>query len=1215
MTGLKPSGPPKSRSISPVSVNSSQSTVKITKTETIKPEPPVRKSSFTSPNRLVSSRLLQFQKGLPEAEINDKPSKEEDLKSDDKKISSRTTSATASSPRIVDARPPRQLSKTSNGLGGKSSVSKVTKSKVASASHPSKPSIKPKPTTVSAASGSSKTKSDLKTPSVPVSSRTKSPIHSGSRQTSMPKATKAKLLASKSSHSFSTDSTTVSESKEAKNEEKSVKSVGNSKLPVHRSYSSPKTARKQFGSAKSSSTARSAMKTPSRVTSVPVPTKPKPPPAPASKPYQSKINKAKANTQSSQQPVCSAVSINNEKETDHLLDNEEPVDVSVSEISISLSEDEVPMKSKPNQEALSSTETTDITLEPKGKMTAPNVAVKCEACSPINNGDEDIYNNVHPPNTTSDKSSSSKDDATSSSSKVSMEDNSFSDIGDDTVNLLDVPTKSISKDNSASDNDLAKIKEDASSGHTDMKILSQPSKEKEPISVPLLQQTPDNLIAVDQQDTAMNTDDDIYDDVVVQSTVTVSLQEKSVIDTGIDDQLSVITSTNVTMDASNFQIPVKKQSLSTAGKPKIESCDVTSDETNGGKILLSNQQAPLSESQAIYDDIVYPVPHHKQGAYDNEDFQVAELCVSPRQSRVASFERAGDRNIRCRDSGLGIEAYYDKIDHSGDGITEPAFYDQIRENREQLETISSSEDILQSEGSSENVLVTNLEAPSLPPRSEDMIKEINESSSNLTGTLLEVSTKVIETMTVESGFEDQYFDGDASRDVTAGVMSKAKPDPLVIRKSNVNSPPPLPPRRPRSTQLDADDVPLKSPGYLSQRASSNSPQPTLLPQRKISAPVLPTSPKDFASSSSSLAPSHSAVSIISGRSEDRYPTDCGSDVSSLVDVGSEFASTEHKKEKSKLLGIFTRKKSDKKKKTDTGEDFESTRPRAGSMGQNLHRKKNSRHAIKKKGSVPPEIQFVPPEADYSLPDPLYFADDISYDECTVIRNNYKSPPPNSNQLSNNFIPGATSSSTTLNNVVPALVENQDIDSHTTLIKNDETQISVESLGSFTQNFEDSSGWFDDLYDMVANSGTYITETLDVKLTVTAEKNDDIYDTVASDLPDKGKLGVEGSPNLNRVSSSVDSSGSFDSLEDEEDHLSPLNSELSNSMKGRSLPQRSLRTKEASPTRPKSYSNANQTVEIVKNLQISRSLRPTDDIKEVSMYVLVGLWTLMLNIHH
>ena len=1111
MTGLKPSGPPKSRSISPVSVNTSQLTVKTTKIETVKPDPPLRKSSLASPSRLVSSRLLQFQ---PEAEINDKPSKVEDMKSDDKKISSRPTSARAISPRTVDARPPRPSNKTPNGLGGKSSVSKVTKSKAASASHPSKPSIKPKPATVSAASSTSKTKSDLKTPSVPVSSRTKSPIHSGLRQASIPKTTKAKLQASKSSHSLSTDS---SDSKEAKNEEKPVRSLGDSKLPVHRSYSSPRTTRKQFGSAKSSSTARSAVKTPSRVASVPVPKKPKPPPVLAPKPYQSKINKTKANTRSSQQPVCSAVSI---IETDHLLDNEEPVSVTVSEISISLSENEVPVDSKPNQEALSSIAKIEIanTLGPKEKMNASNVVVKSEPCSPTNNGDEDIYDDViHLPNTNSVKSKSSKGDATSSSCKV---DDSSGDIGDDTVNSLHVSTKSISQHT-----------DNASSSRTDMKILSQPNKEKEPVSL-------------------------------------------------------------------SFKIPVEKQSLSTTVQSvpaKIESFDITSDETNDREVLSPYQQAPLSESQALYDDIVYPAPLHKSYAVDNEDFQVAELCVSPRQSRVASFKRAGDRNICCRDSGLGIEAYYDKIDHSGDGITEPAFYDQIGENREQLEPISSSEDILQSEGSSENVLVTNLEVPPLPPRSEDMIKEINESSSNLTGKLLEVSTKVIETMTVESGFEDQYFDGDTSR---ARVMSKTKPGPLVITKSNDNSPPPLPLRRPCSTQLDADDVPLKSPSNLSQRASSNSPQPSLLRQRKISAPVLPMSPKDFVSSSSSLAPSHSAVSIISGRSEDRYHTDCGSDVSSLIDVGGEFVTTEHKKEKSKLLGIFSRRKSEKKKKTDTAEDCESTRPRAASMGQNLHRKKNSRHAIKKKGSVPPEIQFVPPEADYSLPDPLHFADDINYDDCTVIKNNWKSPPPNSDQSSNDFFSSAALSSTaevSSNDVVPEI---QDISSHTTLIRNTEIQKSVESLGSFTQNFEDSSGWFDDLYDMVANSGSYITETSDVKLTVTAENIDDIYDSVAPDLPDKGKLGVKDSPNLNRVSSSVDSSGSFDS--DEEDHLSPSNSELSDSMKGRSLPQRSQRIKEASAARPRSYAyNVNQTVEIVNNLQMSKSLRPTDDIKEVS----------------
>ena len=92
----------------------------------------------------------------------------------------------------------------------------------------------------------------------------------------------------------------------------------------------------------------------------------------------------------------------------------------------------------------------------------------------------------------------------------------------------------------------------------------------------------------------------------------------------------------------------------------------------------------------------------------------------------------------------------------------------------------------------------------------------------------------------------------------------------------------------------------------------------------------------------------------------------------------------------------------------------------------------------------------------------------------------------------------------------------------------------------------------------------------------------------------------------RVSSSVDSSGSFDSLEeDEDDQLSPLKLDLSDTLKGRSLPQNSLQTKVTSPPRPRSYSNAIVDIGTGKNLQLSKSLRPIEDIKEVSIYSVIG----------
>ena len=1132
-------------------------------------------------------------------------------------------------------------------------MSKVTGLKVASPLHHlSKPSIKPKPALASVTTDS-KTKSDLRTPSRPNAVQTtghKSSVHSSLTQSNGRKTTKSKspVPVLKSPHlvPVSTIDTTVAtstaEAKGVKSEDKSARSkhlrqddsrkidshrlsqfkkpldfskssdgnktldgsktVDGSKLHVKQSYGSPKANRRQFVSAKSSTT-KSALRTPSRASSVPVPKKPKPPPVLGSKPARNEISKKIKGTAESLTPLQRSVS------SDSTVATKEPDSLSGS------------VNSKPNQETASPTETSmvsETTLESKEKVTRLKTLSKSEAI------DENIYDDVlHLPRATNTipSKNSTEDDALLSSSEIKE---AAGNIGDDIVHPVDVDilAKSTTKNgsDSISNNDLAEIQGDARSIDTGITISSQPNEGKKDVpeqnrsetnSVALVQQSPVSLVMVNQRKEE-HTADEIYDDIVVQNTIRVSVQENVIVDVSNDQ--SVATSATVTLETS---IAIDNQSP-LAETTKREPCDVTghgSIEEQASKTQSPPEQTQHTESEALYEDVVHldELPHKKQTTFNtpsDEDFQVAELCVSPRQSRVASFQRAGDKNFGYRDSGLGIEAYYDKIGHSDDVIEEPAFYDQIGEGREQLETISSTEDVLQSESSTENVLVvTDLEPPPLPPRSEDLIKEIDqnkkdgENKSNLSGGLLDVSTKVTEMTTVESGFEDQCFDGEASKGLPTRKTSKEKPDPLVITKPCDNSPPPLPPRRPQSTQLDTDDVPLRSPGFLSQRASSGSPQLPLLPQRKISAPQLPSSPRDFVSSSSSLAPSHSAVSIISGRSEDRYPTDAGSDVSSLVDVGGELTATEHKKEKSKFsLNIFSRKKSEKKKKTDNAEDSDHARPRASSMGQSLHRKKSSRHAVKKKGSVPPDMQYLPTNADYSLPDPLYFADDKNYDDCTVIKNNWKSPTPDSNRLSSNFFStDATPTMVSSNDVGPELLEVQE-NEHSELNKNKHIQKSMESLGSFTQNFEDSSGWFDDIYDMVANSTTYITETSEVKLTVTTEiKDDDTYDTVAPDLlPDVGKLVVTDSPNLNTKSSSVDSSGSFDSFEeDEDDHLSPLNSEFSDTLKGHSLPQRSVQTKVASPARPRSYSNVNQTVEIVKSLQISRSLRPAEDIKEVS----------------
>lgn len=1221
---------PKARSTSPISVGTSQITVKTAKTETVRPEPPVRKSSLTSAtaNSLVSSRLLQFQSHCSETEKSLKPrsvGKAVSLGTSQdvdgtctlsvKKAPSPTHATGGGSTRnslkrmVSDGRPPRPLSKTVNGSVCKNNESRTAKLKATSSQQTSKPSVKPKPS-VSAASVT-KTKSDLRTASKPNSA--KSPVHSGLRQPSRPKQPKAKspvssveTVVTNSTDAIAT-ATGTAVTKVIKEEEKSKRVLQDtaskmdsqfkrsSDRTITNTYTSkvgsPKIIRKQFGSAKGTPATRSAIKAPSRALSAPVPKKPKPPPILSPKPAlnENTSNKAGSVFESlipSQQPKPSC-SAGEQNDTDVLSGNKTLVN------------------NKPNQEILSSTEisiATEATLESKEKATRQDT-LNNSTHLPVENNDEDIYDDViHSPTT---------NNSSSSAEVLNVKNHSTGDIPDDIVVSMQSSTKH-DDNNSLSSNKVVEVKENENSDDTGIKITaisSQPNEEKEQSvsetnSDSLVQQS--SVLALNKQEQSVVSADDIYDDVVVHNTSTISVQENSLACVSSDDQVMIISTatTTVSMKMSNLQISMDKQSLPTESlsiSHKNKAVNEIRHDQIGNEVLTSHQHKQFTENEALYDEVIHSERllqsnHQTINKASDEDFQVAELCVSPRQSRVASFQRAGDKSFSCRDSGLGIEAYYDKVGHPDDYATGPSYYDQIGGAREQLEAISSTEDVLQSESSTENILVVkDLEPPALPPRSEDMIKEINESKSNLTVTSLEVSSKV-EMTTVESGFEDHCVDGYYEEALKDRVATKVKPDPLVIPKSYDDSPPPLPPRRPHSTQLDADDMPLRSPGFLSQRESSSSPQLPLHPQRKVSAPQLLSSPKEFASSSSSLAPSHSAVSIISGRSEDRNITDGGSDVSSLVDVGGELTTTEHKKEKSKFsLGFFSRKRSDKRKKCDNAEDAEHTRPRASSMGQNIHRKKSSRNAVKKKGSVPPEIQL---PSEYSLPDPIHFADDAEYDDCTVIKNNWKSPPPDSNDVSNSFRADTISSGITM-------VSSNDAEQGSDLTKNREIQKSTDSLGSFTQNFEDSSGWFDDVIHMATDSSTYIAEISEVKLTVTTENNENVYDTVAPDLlPEQGKLVVTDSPNLNtRVSSSVDSSGSFDSLEEDEDddHLSPLTSDVSNALKGHSLPHRPVQTKLASPqSRPRSYSNVNQADDIVKNIQMDRNIRQIEDIKEVSI---------------
>ena len=617
--------------------------------------------------------------------------------------------------------------------------------------------------------------------------------------------------------------------------------------------------------------------------------------------------------------------------------------------------------------------------------------------------------------------------------------------------------------------------------------------------------------------------------------------------------------------------------------PQLQYVEETMAEMNYGNIHeMGDTGVKQSELQSSSDD----------------DIEVVELTQSPRQSRVARFQRAVDKDFGCRDSGLGIEAYYDKIDIPSDVAIEPAFYDEIN-NREQLETISSTEDVLQTESSTEDVInFADLAPPPLPPRSDTMIEE--KMIHDLPRHLVEESPKLIEATTVESGFEDQWLDGQNSEERGRSKQSAVEQESL---QDNGNSPPPLPPRRPRSSLVSLEDKPNSPPidKDISHRSRSGSPQVTTLPPRGSSSPQLHSS-KELASSNSSLAPSHSAVSILSSRSEN--VTDVGSDASrpnSFVESGGETPS-EHKKEKSKFsLGIFSRKKSDRRKKsvdksteksTENTEEIEHIRPRASSLGHSLARKKSSRQAMKKKGSVPPELE-------YSLPDPIHIVGDEEYDDCTVIQNNWKSPPA---QESTNA--DATIAHASLNDLGPE-IKNVTQAASCSLENQREVKKSTESLGSFTQNFEDSSGWFDDIYDMVANSST--TSVTDGTPTIAVNNEDEIYDAVAPDLvPNTNKTSgltvmVTDSPNLNKRASgesSYDSSGSFDSYDEENegDELAPLNSELSPAtIKGRTMPQRQSQAKSQSQYRPRScsYNDANQIIQIVQ------TKRNIEEIKEVS----------------
>jgi len=730
---------------------------------------------------------------------------------------------------------------------------------------------------------------------------------------------------------------------------------------------------------------------------------------------------------------------------------------------------------------------------------------------------------------------------------------------------------------------------DCSSGTTTGSTKHTTSNEVEPVTLTAGDAYDDNCtgtslkLATSSELEAHNADD-IYDDVL-------SLK--------VDHKLSFEASRR--MQSLDTDIPPcvqKQEQVSKSPSPQLQQIK----EVRQSPVLQCVEETAV---EMRYDNIVETgdtgIMQSGFQSSSDDDIEVVELTQSPRQSKVALFQRAVDKDFGYRDSGLGIEAYYDKIGVPSDVTIEPVLYDKIS-NREQLETISSTEDVLQTESSTEDVIkFADLAAPALPPQSDTMIEK--EEKHDFPRQLVEESPKLIEATTVESGFEDHWLGGQNSEEKGSNSNPSTNEQGSLQDTCNGNSPPPLPPRRPRSSLVSLEDKPVSPDDKdISKRSRSGSPQVPPLPPRGISSPQL-HSPKELASSNSSLAPSQSAVSVLSGRSENI--TDGGSDASrpnSFVESGGETQS-EHKKEKSKFsLGIFSRKRSDRRKKssdqstekpTEKTEEAEHIRPRASSLGHSLARKKSSRQAMKKKSSVPPELE-------YSLPDPIHVVGDEEYDDCTVIQNNWKSPP--AQEPTNT---DATIVQASLSDLGPKLIPVSDSAS-CNLEKKTEIKKSTESLGSFIQNFEDSSGWFDDIYDMVANSST--TSVIDGTPAIAVNNEDEIYDVVAPDLVPNATnnsgltVTVTDSPNISKRTSgesSYDSSGSFDSFDEENegDELAPLNAELSAvSKKGRTLPQRQSQTKPQSQHRPRScsYNDSNDIIPIVQ------TKRNIEEIKEVSL---------------
>jgi len=679
------------------------------------------------------------------------------------------------------------------------------------------------------------------------------------------------------------------------------------------------------------------------------------------------------------------------------------------------------------------------------------------------------------------------------------------------------------------------------------------------------------------------TTDDVYDDVVHSTGSMKTAAPNEVEDTGVPtaDEIydDVVQSSPAVVQVSH--------EVSSEGSQHAHSSDImqpNQKQETGKKLSKSPSPQPqqIKETRLSISDMNYSNVYKMGHVSDDDDIEVIELTQSPRQSTVARFQRATDKDFTCRDSGLGIEAYYDKVVAS-DAAVEPVFYDEIN-NREQLKTISSTEDVVQTKSSTENVT-----PPPLPPRSDTLLEE----GLNLARQSIVASPKLLEATTVESGFEDQWLEGQSTEDNGTSNQPAVEQEYL---QDNSNFPPPLPPRRPRSSLASLDDKPLINKDVL-QKSRSVSPQVPPLPPRAISSPSL-QSAKELASSNSSLAPSQSAVSVLSSRSEN--VTDVGSDASrpnSFVESGGETPSSEHKKEKSKFsLGIFSRRKSDRRKKSteksaENNEESDQIRPRASSLGHSLARKKTSRQAMKKKGSVPPELE-------YCLPDPIHVVGDEEYDDCMVIQNKWKSPP----AQEENTTTDAKITQVPLNDVGPDMKTVVEVPG-SGLEKKREFIKSVESFGSFTQNFEDSSGWFDDIYDMVANSSV-----TDSAPTIAVNDGDEIYDAVAPDLlPNASNnsgltVAVTGNLSVNKRASgesSYDSSGSFDSYDEENDgdELGPLHSELSaGKVKGRTLPHRQLQTKPQSPSRPRSCSYND---EASKMIPIAQTKRHIEEMKEVS----------------